>query len=289
MMSTAQLDVDKVKSAGQAPLRIMVVSTPKTGNTWIKHLLSAIYDLPLEPLKVLFTTEEMDALGERWIGQQHYYPLPRLLRWAEENGVVLVTTVAIDVTAPLLPRNGVSDDPLLNALYGGAVLGAAAALIIRAYGNVGGTSILARVMQRRTGMPLGQIYLLTDGLIVLLVGFAFGWERALYSMVALFVYGVVTDYVMEGPSIVRTVFIVTDRPREMAAALQTQLRTGVTAWRGEGMYHRGERSVLFCTVNRSEVRELTRIVRELDHHGFLVVGQGQRAAGGTIGRSDAPG
>jgi uncharacterized membrane-anchored protein YitT (DUF2179 family) len=203
--------------------------------------------------------------------------------------VVLVTTVSIDLTAPLLPPDGISSDPLLNALYGGAVLGGAAALVIRAFGSVGGTAILARVIQRRSGLPMGQIYLLTDGAIVVMLGLAFGWERALYSMLALVVYGIVNDYVMEGPSIVRTVFIVTDRPGELAAALQTQLRTGVTAWRGEGTYRRGERTVLFCTVNRAEVRELTRVVREIDHHGFMVIGQGQRASGGTIGRSDAPG
>lgn len=274
------LTVGAVVTAVAFNLFLVPSNTAPGGITGLTIVVTRVIPLP-NGMLMLALNLPLLYLGYRALGGRRF--LARTLY------VVLVTTVAIDVTAPLLPRNGISDDPLLNALYGGAVLGAAAALILRAYGNVGGTSILARVLQRRTGMPLGQIYLFTDGLIVLLVGFAFGWERALYSMVALFVYGVVTDYVMEGPSIVRTVFIVTDRPREMAAALQTQLRTGVTAWRGEGMYHRGERSVLFCTVNRSEVRELTRIVRELDHHGFLVVGQGQRAAGGTIGRSDAPG
>lgn len=274
------LSVGAVVTAVAFNLFLVPSNTAPGGITGLTIVVTRVIPLP-NGMLMLALNVPLLYLGYRALGGRRF-----LVRTAY---VVLVTTVAIDVTAPLLPRNGISDDPLLNALYGGAVLGAAAALIIRAYGNVGGTSILARVMQRRTGMPLGQIYLLTDGLIVLLVGFAFGWERALYSMVALFVYGAVTDYVMEGPSIVRTVFIVTERPREMAAALQTQLRTGVTAWRGEGMYHRGERSVLFCTVNRSEVRELTRIVRELDPRGFLVIGQGQRAAGGTIGRSDAPG
>ena len=203
--------------------------------------------------------------------------------------VVVVMTLSIDVTAPFLPAEGVSDDALLNALYGGALMGAANAMIIRAFGNMGGTGIIARVMQRRTGAPIGQIYLLTDGVIVMLLGLAFGWERALYSLVALFVTGIVTDYAVEGPSIVRTVFIITDRPREVAAVLQTRLRTGVTAWRGEGMYRGGERMVLFCTVNRAEVRELRRVVWEVDPEGFMVIGQGQSATGGTIGTSDAPG
>lgn len=203
--------------------------------------------------------------------------------------VVVVTFVAIDLLQPLLPASGASHDPLLNALYGGVVTGIAAGLVIRAHGNIGGTGILSRLVQRRTGIPMGQVYMMTDGVIVLLMGAVFGWERALYSLVALFLNGLATDYTIEGPSIVRTVFIVTDQPEAVAFALQMRLRTGVTAWKGEGMYTRGERSVLFCTVNRTEVRELTLIVRETDHHGFLVVGQGHRALGGTIGKSDSAG
>ncbi len=199
---------------------------------------------------------------------------------------VVVTTVAIDGLASVVPVHGVSGDPLLDALYGGAITGIAGGLVIRAHGNLGGTGILGRVVQRRTGIPMGQVYMLTDGIIVALMGAVFGWERALYSLVALFLNGLATDYAIEGPSIVRTVFIVTDRPEDVAAALQARLRTGVTAWQGKGMYSHGERTVLFCTVNRTEVRELTRVVRETDHQGFLVVGQGHRALGGTIGKSD---
>lgn len=203
--------------------------------------------------------------------------------------VIVVTVVAIDLFALVLPPEGVSQDGLLNALYGGALGGISAALALRAYGNLGGTTILGRVLQRRTGMPLGQIYLFTDGVIVALMGATFGWEQALYSLIAVFVFGLASDYAYEGPSVVRTVFIVTDQPALIAAALQARLHTGVTAWRGEGMYHRGERSVLFCTVNRAEVRELTEIVRETDPDGFVAVGKGHQATGGTIGRSTRPG
>ena len=203
--------------------------------------------------------------------------------------VVTATFIGIDVLAPYLPHAGASHDVLLNSLYGGAVTGIAGGLVIRAHGNIGGTGILGRVLQRRTGIPMGQVYMLTDGLIVVLMGAVFGWERALYSLVALFINGLATDYATEGPSIVRTVFIVTDQPENVAAALQMRMHTGVTAWRGEGMYSREERTVLFCTINRTEVRELTRIVREIDHNGFLVVGQGHRARGGTIGKSDSAG
>ena len=203
--------------------------------------------------------------------------------------VVLLMGIAIDLFPLILPVQGITNDPLLNSIYGGALAGVANALVIRGFGNIGGTAIIARVFQKRSGMPIGQIYLFIDGFIVLLLGFAFGWERALYSLVALFISGLVTDYGIEGPSIVRTVFIVTEHPRDVATALQLRLNTGVTAWKGEGMYKGGERNILFCTVNRSEERELMRVVREVDASGFIVIGQGQTAFGGTIGSSDRAG
>lgn len=203
--------------------------------------------------------------------------------------VVLLMGISIDLLPFVLPTDGITDDPLLNAIYGGALAGVANALVIRGFGNIGGTAILARVIQKRTGMPIGQLYLFIDGAIVLLLGFAFGWERALYSLVALFISGFVTDYGIEGPAIIRTVFIVTDHPRNVATALQLRLNTGVTSWKGEGMYKGGQRNVLFCTVNRSEERELMRVVREVDEQCLIVIGQGQSASGGTIGSSDRTG
>lgn len=203
--------------------------------------------------------------------------------------VVVVTVLAIDISAPFTVSAGIGLDPVLAALYGGVVTGIAGGVVIRGQANIGGTAILARVIQRRTGTPLGQVYMLTDGVIVLLMSLVFGWQLALYSLVALFVNGLATDYVIEGPSIIRTVFIVTDHPDVVAAAVQSRLRTGVTSWKGQGMYQHAERTVLFCTVNRTEVRELARVVREADATGFVVIAQGHHALGGTIGKSDSAG
>jgi hypothetical protein len=76
-------------------LKLLIVSTPKTGNTWVKHLLSVVYDLPIVqiPLRTTFSVEGLDGLGERWIAHQHYYPVMSLLRWAEQEYVRFVTTI----------------------------------------------------------------------------------------------------------------------------------------------------------------------------------------------------
>jgi hypothetical protein len=82
--------VDAGPRAGLDTLKILIVSTPKTGNTWLKLLLSEIYSLPVADPPANFREQ---AAGERWIGHQHYLPESELIEWAREAGVVCLTTV----------------------------------------------------------------------------------------------------------------------------------------------------------------------------------------------------
>jgi SAM-dependent methyltransferase len=74
-------------------LRIMIVSTPKTGNTWVKYLLANIYELPVVEVGPSFDAAEVDGLGPRWITHQHYGVQPDILDYGKRNDVVFVTTV----------------------------------------------------------------------------------------------------------------------------------------------------------------------------------------------------
>lgn len=74
-------------------LKIVVVGTPKTGNTWVKHLLAETYDLPLVRLKPEFDLAEVEAAGPRWISHQHFLPSAELLAWGAAQEVVFVCPV----------------------------------------------------------------------------------------------------------------------------------------------------------------------------------------------------
>ncbi len=76
-----------------ASLKIVVVSTPKTGNTWVRYLLSRIYRLPMRDLPASMEQFDWSAPGPRWIGQQHFFPTPEILESAQASGVVFVTTI----------------------------------------------------------------------------------------------------------------------------------------------------------------------------------------------------
>lgn len=193
--------------------------------------------------------------------------------------VVVVYSLAIDLLGPYFPEFGISDDRLLNALFGGILGGIGSGLVYRAGGTFGGTSTLARILQSRMGTPFASTYLYTDTLTVLLAGLAFGWAGALYAMITIFVDGTTADYVLEGPSRIRTAIIVTNQPDVVAALLMTELHRGVTAWQGQGMYTYQERSILFITISRPQVNELRQLVFSVDPGAFVVIGQGHTAYG----------
>ncbi len=190
---------------------------------------------------------------------------------------VVLYSLLIDVLTPYFSI--VSDDRFLNAVFGGIIGGIGAGLVLRAGGTMGGTSTLGRILQQRYGTPLSSSTLYTDGAVILVAALVFGWEGALYAMVVLFVGGATADYILEGPSVIRTGVIITDQPREIAARIIAELGRGVTAWEGKGMYTDQNHTVLYVTIGRSQVKALRRIVTTIDTNAFLVIGQGHAAYG----------
>lgn len=242
------------------------------GVTGIGIIINHFITLPLGVIMMAVNIPMM-ILGYRYLGKFRFL--------INTLYVVLVINLGVDLMARWLPP-GITDDLLLNALYSAVLGGIATGLIYRGQGTTAGTGVISRVLQIKTGIPISQMYLITDGIIVLIAGLVFGWERALYALLTLFLWGVVADYVLEGPSVIRTVFIVTDLADEVSQALMTRLQIGVTAWPAQGKYTQAEHAVLFCTVNRPEVNALRTLVTEIDPQAFMVIGQGHQASGGVL-------
>ncbi len=196
---------------------------------------------------------------------------------------VFIFSVATDMFLTylpnLVPEYPLTQDVLLSAVYGGLVGGVGGGLIYRAGSTMGGTGIIGRIIQKKTGVPLSQIYLYTDGMIVLAAGAVFGWEIALYALLTLFLNGIATDYTLEGPSSVRTATIITTRAEEMTQALMTGLGHGVSQWEIKGGYTGEPRAMLRCTVYRPQVNDLKRIVAEVDKTAFVTIGVTHQALG----------
>jgi uncharacterized membrane-anchored protein YitT (DUF2179 family) len=201
---------------------------------------------------------------------------------------VLIFTTATEVIIDYLPAylgpDPITADPLLSAIYAGLIGGVGAGFVYDAGATLGGTAILGRMVQLRTGIPLSQVYLWVDGVIVVTAGLVFGWESALYAMLTLLLSGLAADYTLEGPSRTRSAMIVTTQREAMIAALMSRLERGVSYWDAVGGYTGEPRTILMCTIYRHQVNDLKQIVSEVDSQAFVSIGITQEVVGSGFSR-----
>jgi uncharacterized membrane-anchored protein YitT (DUF2179 family) len=198
---------------------------------------------------------------------------------------VVVFSVASDLFLKHLPETmrtwPLTDDPLLSAIYAGIVYGLGSGLVYRAGGTVGGTSVPARILHIRRGFPMSQSYMFTDLAVIVLAGLVFSWEQAMLALLSLGLTGMFSDFVLEGISYVRTAMIITNHPRRMSKALMAELSKGVSLWPITGAYTEQSRTMIYCTIRRSQITELKQVVSREDPKAFLVIGVAQQAFGGV--------
>ncbi len=239
-------------------------------------LLNELFDTPIG-LTIFLLNIPIQLLG--------YWMLPNGARVIGRSVVIiLIFSVVIDNLGPMAPAGGISDERMLNALFGGITGGIGVGLVYRAGATFGGTSTLALILQRRFGFPMSTTFLCTDTLIIIAAGLVYGWEGALYAAVALFTAGLATDYVLEGPSVIRTAMIITDKPTEISQRIFANLQRGATSWTIKGEYTGLERTMLYVTVARSQVRDLKEEVSQIDPNAFVVIGMGHAAYGAGFRR-----
>jgi uncharacterized membrane-anchored protein YitT (DUF2179 family) len=242
------------------------------GVTGISQLINAYTGWPIG-LMVFVGNVPLFALGWRFLGGP---------RFALRTAVAVSAYAALAdllLYAPSFPRAGLTDDLLLNALYGAILSGFGYGLVYRARGTSGGSDILARILNRWRGVPVTQSYLIVDTAVILAAGYVFGWKEALYAMITLYVSGLVAESTLEGRGTVRTAMIVTRSAQAISERVLADMQRGVTLLAGTGAYTGEARPVLYCVVSRAEVATLRAIVHELDPEAFMVIGTAHEALG----------
>ena len=199
-------------------------------------------------LMVLVGNIPLFLLGWRFLGGA---------RFAIRTALAIVAfSFLTDFLALFIPAQGITQDNFLNALFGGVLLGVGLGLVYRGRGTSGGSDILGRILNSRFAIPISQSYLITDTIVVLAGGFTFGWEKALYGLVVIYVSGLAAEMASEGSSIFRTAIIITSAPEAVIAEITQTMERGVTILQGKGGYTGTDRPVLYCVVTRSEVNQL---------------------------------
>ncbi len=180
------------------------------------------------------------------------------------------------------PIPELTQDFFLAATFGGVLVGIGVGLIIRYGGSLDGTEIVAIILDKKTGFSVGEIIMFFNVFILGSAGLVFGWDKAMYSLVAYFVAFKVIDITIEGLDESKGVMIVSDCAEEIKTALLARLGRGVTILHGEGGFSGDPKKVLFSVVTRLEIAKLKAIVDDVDSNAFVIIQDVHDVIGGRV-------
>ena len=176
----------------------------------------------------------------------------------------------------------VTSDAFLAAIFGGIIDGIGVGLIMRAGGSLDGTEIVAIILDKRTTFSVGEVVMFINLFILSSAGLLYGWDKAMYSLVAYFVISKMIDVVIKGLDESYAVMIVTSEHEEVTSALNDRLGRGVTLLHGAGGYTGESKEILYCVVTRLEVDKLKEIVLEKDESAFVTINAVHDIMGGRF-------
>jgi uncharacterized membrane-anchored protein YitT (DUF2179 family) len=164
------------------------------------------------------------------------------------------------------------DQLLLASIFGGVLIGFGLGLIFRSRATSGGSDIIAMIINKYTGLPLGQLMILVDSSIVLVGLAAFGdWKIPLYSWIVIFITGKVIDITLRGVSYEKTMFIVSDKHEAIRQKIIVDLKRGGTHFTGKGLYNNNEKHMIYTSVSRREYQMLKDFIHTVDPEAFVTV------------------
>ncbi|QDH23228.1 YitT family protein [Saccharibacillus brassicae] len=164
-----------------------------------------------------------------------------------------------------------SDDLMVNALFGGAIIGLGIGLILRVEGTTAGTVIIARLMHKFWGWKISYALLLCDVLVAASSYFIIGAEKLMYTIVMLVVATKIIDLVTTGLNPQKSVTIISRQKDEIARQVSTLMDRGVTVLSGQGYYTQNAVDILYIVVSKKELPLLTTIVKAADREAFLTI------------------
>lgn len=195
----------------------------------------------------------------------------------------IISIIALSIFSEFLePVPRITEDYFLAAIFGGIIAGAGVGLVIRQGGSLDGTEITAIILDRKTSFSVGEVVMFFNLFILGAAGFVFGWDKAMYSLVAYFIISKMIDVVLKGLDESYAVMIVSDEYEEIADALMHRLGRGVTYLHGQGAYTGDDKQVLYCVVTRLEVVKLKEIALEKDETAFVTINPVHDIVGGRF-------
>lgn len=188
--------------------------------------------------------------------------------------MIILTSILTDI----IPGYVITYDTLLISIFGGIINGCVISLCLAMNATTGGTDFIAIFLSEKKGIDSWNVVLGLNVVILAAAGILFGWDKALYSIIFQYastqvLHGLYKKYQQQ------TLFVVTNRAKEVYKAIAEISNHGATIIEGEGSYEHHERKVVYSVISKSESKSIIRAIKEVDPHAFINVVNTEQISG----------
>lgn len=196
---------------------------------------------------------------------------------------MLLSSVLIDLFAVIQVP---AVEPLIGVLYGGVLCGLGLGFVFICGASTGGSDILVRLLKLHwRNVPIGQISMCFDAIVVVLTGLVFGdLSKALYTGIAVFVTGQVIDAVVYRFDYSKVALIISPHYDAIVKLIDTNLYRGATYLYGQGTYSGKDTKVVLTAVKKQQIAELKELVMSVDPDAFIIVQEAHQVLGDGFAR-----
>lgn len=179
------------------------------------------------------------------------------------------------VPIPVYPGN----DLFLSVFFGISISALGMGIVFTQNASTGGTDIIARILNKFTGLKMGIGLMGCDLLIAAAAGQAYSLNIGLYSMVSVIINGIVVDYVIKELNSGIVMTIISDKKDEISKFILHELERGATLLPAQGLYTKKEKNMIYVALSKREKNSVIESVRHIDSHAFIVITEANNIVG----------
>lgn len=175
--------------------------------------------------------------------------------------------------------HGFTDVPILAAVFGGMIVGIGVGVVLRYGGIIDGADTVAVLIDRETVFSVSEAIMAINAVIIAIAGFVFGWEQALYSLIAYFVAHRAIDVTVEGLDESRSVWVVSMHVRNIGKAINELIDEPVTYVKESNPDDREPHGVMLVVITRLEEQKIKTAIRAIDPRAYIVMTNAHEVVG----------
>ncbi len=179
--------------------------------------------------------------------------------------LIAILEAVVAIKEPLV------DDLLLNLIYGILIQAIGIAIVFYYDASTGGTDIIAKIINKYTGMAIGKALFIADSFVSLGAGLTFGISFGMYAFLGILINGLVIDKVISGFESRVKVEIISNNPDIITNFIKDDINRGFTFVSGKGGYTSENKKIINVILRRREYLKLIHFINKSDQSAFVVI------------------